>query len=400
MTATKGKSATSAGDRALRLLGGEVVEPPVCMQMYLGLYLAAPRKRAREQVYREILGQRQELELSYDEVLEAELEAWERAWALFRRPPAWLPMQISVSRAGAEGARVFADGERVLYEEARGGPVDLSAPHDPAHRDVWDRRTEQPGKLDPEELVPTFEAPDALIADQRDATRRALQRWGERHLLHTSIGTPYWACYSALGFAGMMETMRGDLALLLAIIERTLHNLLQRVKVVAASGLKCLFVEECLSSSDLISEADYLEFCHPFTRELLQAARDAGLRTVYYFCGGIEDRLEHLAALPADALAFEESKKGFVIDLGQVRGAVGPERPLLGNLDATVLRDGDAEAIRRAVGEQYRQAGPLLAMSCGSPVTLDTPPEKVDGLVEATAGCGLRTSDLRPRTTD
>ncbi len=82
-----GAADVAAGERALRFLGGEAVEPPVCMQMYLGLYLAAPRKRAREQVCRELLGQRQELELSYDEVLEAELEAWERAWAVFRRPP-------------------------------------------------------------------------------------------------------------------------------------------------------------------------------------------------------------------------------------------------------------------------------------------------------------------------
>jgi uroporphyrinogen-III decarboxylase len=162
------------------------------------------------------------------------------------------------------------------------------------------------------------------------------------------------------------------------------------VKVIAGSGIRCLFVEECLSSSDLISEADYLKFCYPFTRDLLQFAREAGLHIVYYFCGGIRGRLEHLAALPAHALAFEESKKGFLIDLGEVRRAVGPERPLLGNLAATLLRDGAAEQITRAVAEQYREAGPLLAMSCGSPVTLDTPPEKVDMLVEATGGAGIQ----------
>ena len=89
----------------------------------------------------------------------------------------------------------------------------------------------------------------------------------------------------------------------------------------------------------------------------------------------------------ADALAFEESKKGFVIDLREVRRVVGPARPLLGNLDVTLLRDGDAGTVRAAVTEQYRRAGPLLAMSCGSPVTLDTPPAKLDLLVEATETC-------------
>lgn len=45
------------------------------------------------------------------------------------------------------------------------------------------------------------------------------------------------------------------------------------------------------------------------------------------------------------------------------------------------LLGGEAE---RAVQEQWEAAGPLLATSCGSPLTLDTPAWKLDALVAAT----------------
>ena len=105
-----------------------------------------------------------------------------------------------------------------------------------------------------------------------------------------------------------------------------------------------------------------------------------GFRVVYYYCGSVEGRLEYLAHLPADALAFEESKKGFTIDLGRIREALGSDRLLFGNTDAVLLRDGSAAQIAAEVARQYAAAGPRFVVSQGSPATLDTPPEKLDVL--------------------
>ncbi|HUS80354.1 MAG TPA: uroporphyrinogen decarboxylase family protein, partial [Armatimonadota bacterium] len=314
----------------------------------------------------------------------AELDAWDRAWSLLRRPPAWMPLRPVYTPAG--GATIRRSGDRLLYQAAGRAVTDLTDPATSSDRDVWDRR--DAAGASPEELVPLWDVEDAAIEAQRRAAAPALQRWGGRYLLHASLGAPYWGCYSRLGFAGLMETMRTDRGLLGAMIERITHNAVQQVRLIAGSGARCLFIEECLSSSDLISEDDYLRFSYPAAERVLSAAREAGLRTVYYYCGGIEGRLGHLARLPADALAFEESKKGFAVDLARVREAVGPERPLLGNLDATLVRDLEGGGIARVVRGQFEAAGPLLATSCGSPLTLDTPPEKLDALVAATEALG------------
>ncbi len=371
--------------RAVDLLAGRSATPPVCMQTYLSLYLEPHRRRALAAVYRELLGGETERTLNFDERIEAELDAWERAWSVLERPPAWMPARWSPIAHG-QLTHIAERHGRIVAGIDDGDLVDVLDAPKGSTTDVWDRR-EEGRPLDPEALAPAWDARSAINAGATEYARRALARWGERFLVYGATGAPFWSAYSCLGFAGLMESVRTAPDLLAEIIARRAAVLRATVDVWAAAGVQCLFMEECFSSSDLISEADYLRFSLPAARDVLQYARDLGLRTVYYYCGGIDRRIEHIATLPADALAFEESKKGFAIDLREVRRIVGPGRPLLGNIDAMALRDGDEAAIRRLVHEQFANAGPLLAASCGSPLTLDTDPRKLDIMVEAAAGC-------------
>jgi len=379
--------------RALGLTEGRPADPPVCMQTYLGLYLEPHRRRALAGVYRELLGGAPERALSFDERLEAELDAWQRAWAIFEHPPAWMPTRWSPVSHGQITRIAVRDG-RIVAGIDGGDLVDVIDAPKGSTTDVWDRR-ETAGSLDPKALAPAWDARAAIESGAAELARRAVTRWGEDHLVYGATGAPFWSAYSCLGFAGLMETMRSDPGLLDEIIRRRLDTLRATLDVWAAARLECVFIEECLSSSDLISEADYLRFSLPAARDMLQHARELRLRTVYYYCGGIEGRIEHIATLPADVLAFEESKKGFELDLGAIRRELGPDRPLLGNIDAVLLRDADEASIRRAVGEQYEQAGPLLAASCGSPLPLDTEPGNLDIMVEAAQAYTSRRAALR-----
>lgn len=373
---------STPAQRALDFLGGQPATPPVCLQTYLSLYLEPHRRAGLVAVYRELLGGERERTLDFDERIEAELDAWDRAWSVLARPPAWMPARWSPVSRGQLTRIAERDG-RIVAGPDGGALVDVIDAPQGSTTDVWDRR--EPGRpLDPATLAPAGDAQAMIDGGAAEYARRAQARWGDRHLLCGAMGSPFWLAYSALGFAGLMESLRTEPELLGQIIGRRTEALCATAEVWAAAGLSCVFLEETLSSSDLISVADYLRFSWPTVRAVLQHARDLGLRTVYYYCGGIEGRVEHLARLPADALAFEESKKSFVIDLAEIRQVVGPERPLLGNIDAVLLRGAEPATIERAVREQWEAAGPLLATSCGSPLTLDTPAWKLDALVEST----------------
>jgi len=376
-------------ERLIEALEGGAPHPPAAAPVYLGLYLEPQRRQALAQVYAETAQGADRLRLSFDEEIQARVEAWARTVRLLRCPPAWLPTSLGPARASVHGCEVSLRGGSCLWTPPDGGrPMDLLAPYDDTIGDRW----EVPGEIPRvEDVLRELGSPtedDLLKAGHLEYPARVVERVGAQFVVAGALGTPYWHCYERLGFAGMMRALREHTDVMLAIMTVNLDRLITRARAYRRAGVTCMFVEECLSSADLISEKDYLRFAYPGTHDLLLALKDLGFYVVYYYCGAVEGRLPHLAGLPADALAFEESKKDFILDLGRIRAEVGPERLLFGNTAAVLLRDGTQQQIAEDMALQYAQAGPRYVAGIGSPATLDTPPQKLDMLMRAADGLG------------
>jgi hypothetical protein len=368
-------------------LSGAVAAPVPCAPLYLDLFYAGRKRLELAALYRERAAGADELTLTLELEAAAQAEAWRRAYGRLRRAPAWLPGRLGPARTEVDGTRmVFRPGQCLVYPPGAFEPSgDLLAPYDSMAPALWERETpfDTPQAVDA--LLP-LASPEDYLADDRALCARGLQeRVGAQTCPYLSTGSPYWACYSLFGFAGLMENQRRRPELILRAAERALHNRVVYAQAVRRAGFRVLFIEECLSGSDLISPQDYRRFVWPCLRDLLAECRGIGLQTVFYHCGGVEDRLELLANLPTDALAFEESKKGFVIDLARIRRETGPEKVLFGNTDVTLVRDGSPERIVAEVQRQYAEAGPRFVVSIGSPLTLDTAEEKIAALAEAAA---------------
>jgi uroporphyrinogen-III decarboxylase len=114
--------------------------------------------------------------------------------------------------------------------------------------------------------------------------------------------------------------------------------------------------------------------------------------SIYYYCGNPEGKWEHILTVGADALALEESKKGFLIEIDDVVTRVNGRCAVLGNLDAVgVLQDGTAEQLRAEIARQIkagRRNGSRFIMSVGSPVTPGTAVERVRLYCELTRDLG------------
>jgi uroporphyrinogen-III decarboxylase len=140
-----------------------------------------------------------------------------------------------------------------------------------------------------------------------------------------------------------------------------------------------VWIEDCLT--DMIHPRDFGALNVPYLRNLVDEIRAAGMRSIHYFCGNPAGKWDALLSTGADALALEESKKGFSIDIAEVSERVNGRCALLGNLDAIgVLQEGD-EAHLRAEVQRQCAAGVRnkrrFIMSTGSPVTPGTPVERV-----------------------
>ena len=370
-------------ERMLAVLSRQALDCIPVAPEYLALYLAPRRSQLVAAEYRKRLGSASEYSVSFEEHLEIGFQAFQEGYGIFEHLPDWMTAPTNLPPSNVEGAKVvLKDGE--LFWAAPGSDQLTPLERHSAARDVWDKSADLKAV---EKLLsaPIATAEERLQSDCYLLTQRALQTVGDTYLLHTSMGSPFWSCYSALGFAGLMKAVIETPDLLHRLQERSLRDNLESAKAVKQVGIETIFIEECLSSHDLISTQHYLDLVLPYTRRLLEGLRALGLKTVYYYCGDVLPRIPYLKELPFDALSVEESKKGFEIDMGAVRKAAGEDIVLVGNIDASLIRDATKEQIEAEVRRQVAAAGAHgnFIVGIGSPLTLDTEPEKLDFLVQA-----------------
>ena len=129
----------------------------------------------------------------------------------------------------------------------------------------------------------------------------------------------------------------------------------------------------------------YDEFVLPYDRELLKELRDLGLHTIFYVCGDVLPRLTRLVELAPTALAVEESKKGFEINLADVAKSIGNRMALFGNLDSTRIMHWSDTQMAAHIEQQRRDARPAAGfiVSMGSPFPLETPRERITAFIRA-----------------
>jgi len=372
-------------ERLLTALDGRRPAVQPVAPLYMTLYLAGPRHEARARRWRaqaEAAGGA--VEVTYASYLETELAVWWDGYRLFESLPDWLAVPVVSGPGAVEGCVVEVTPKGCFWRSPSGSGWRLDVPFTNMAPPVWE--TDE-GPRTVEEVADRMppRTPAAILASGAYSLVEALrEEVGETHALHWSVSAPYPAAYNQLGFSGLMIAMRERPDIVTAIAERSLANNVAHATAARNAGLDVVFLEEWACSGDLISPADYLRFAWPFERDLCSELRRLGFRSVFYFCGPLQDRLTKLRELEADALAFEESKKGWVIDIGEVRRQVGPERCLFGNLDAVKLRDLPAQPLRAEVWRQIEAGGPqALVTSNGSPVTLDTRPARVDIMMQA-----------------
>jgi hypothetical protein len=198
-------------------------------------------------------------------------------------------------------------------------------------------------------------------------------------LLYRHISSPLWSLYGLLGYEGMMVFLLQDRNLASYAGERILENTRQDIRMIAALGADAVWIEECLT--DQISPEIFAALNVPILRDCVKEIRDRELKSIYYYCGNPYDRLDAILDVGADALHFEESKKDFTVDVEDIVKRVQGRCVVFGNLDAiNVLPNAAEEALRSDIERQLAAGtmnGRRFVMSTGSPITPDTPVERV-----------------------
>jgi uroporphyrinogen decarboxylase-like protein len=233
-----------------------------------------------------------------------------------------------------------------------------------------------------DEALPIAEAetPETLAASGRDEKpKRMLDAFCDDKMPWTQISAPFDPLPFIWGYEGLMIALIESPDLVEYALGRSLRRSLRLLANWKAVGVELIWIEECMT--DQMSPEMYRRVNLPYLRRLTAAIRAEGLVGIYYYTGNPMDRLELLLASGADALALEESKKNFTIDIEDLAARVDGRMPLVGNLDAgRLLEIGPVDAIRDEIARQLdagrRNAGRFI-MGIGSPITPGTPLEHV-----------------------
>lgn len=207
--------------------------------------------------------------------------------------------------------------------------------------------------------------------------------------LYGHLTSPLWSLYNVMGYEFLMELLALDPDLALYAGRRALAGAVERIKLLAALGVDAVWIEECLT--DQVHPDLFRRVNLPLVRHCVETLHAHGLRSIYYYCGNPHDRLGAILDAGADAVHFEESKKGFSIDIVDILRTIGGRCVVFGNLDAVgCLRDGTDDQLRQEIGRQLdaaRSAGSRFVMSTGSPITPDTPTERVRRYADLVHAC-------------
>ena len=265
-----------------------------------------------------------------------------------------------------------------------------------------ERLAATPEEVDARVPIAVHDMPGAMAAGCGDLARAMLQQHGDLYPIR-HVASPLWSCYGLWGFEGMMTMIAERPDLVAYACQRFLECALQDVAWAAALGAAGIWIEECLT--DMISPAALRRLNLPYLRTLVEAIRAAGMKSIYYYCGNPAGKWDLLLDAKADALALEEGKKGFIIDIEDVVERVAGRCAVLGNLDAIhLLPHASDDELQAEIARQIaagRRNGSRFIMSIGSPVTPGTPVSRVRRYCDLAHSLGKRgvatiTAQTRP----
>ncbi len=293
----------------------------------------------------------------------------------------WFLLPEGASYAERAHVTIVAQGNQVYRFNRHTGETQRLAPPQVSG---WSGR--EIASVHPAQLPQTPEEVDAWIIDPHtgdygladgrgDLAQRILSDWGALRFPLGYVAGPLWTCYYMWGFEGMMTHLIDKPALVHYAAQRFAEYSITQIKMAARMGALGVWIEDCMM--DMISPQHYRTFNLPYLRQITDALHAAGMVGVHYFCGDPTGKWALLLDTGADALALEESKKGFAIDVADVVERVNGRMVVLGNLDSVgILEQADDATLRAEIARQIaagRRNHSRFIMSLGSPVTPDTP---------------------------
>ena len=171
------------------------------------------------------------------------------------------------------------------------------------------------------------------------------------------------------------------------LLERCYEEQLEWAKAYAMAGVNGYIISESYISPDLVNPGIYRKFMKDIHKDYFKEIDNMGLIPICMFWGDVNQILEDLTEVNIKALMVEESKKGFELDIKEIRGRIGDKVCVFGNLDSiSLLHNGTPGEVRDEVIAQVQGAKNNFIIANGSPITSGTHKANIKSLINTGKG--------------
>jgi hypothetical protein len=330
-------------ERMFKALMGETPDRVPAAPAYLSLFLADQERTGYIEQYRRRMRGRSRYPVNHREDTQFRARALCESYDLFKDRPDWMEIHQGASRAWAERTEIVSQDGLLYYEDRESGvrvpmgeaplpcgEAQLTAASR-SNGDVWDISDQLRDQDDVDARMPIVSADELLARGDYDLPQEIVARSGDRVFLSTILDTPFSDAYDLLGFQGLMLIQHDRPALFHHLLQRKLAQTQQVMRAWAAIGVHGVYVEEVLTGADIISPKSYDEFVFSYNQPYFRHLSSLGLLPIHYVCGDVVPRLDRIAQLDIAAVAIEESKKNFRVELGDVVDRVAGRAAIFGN---------------------------------------------------------------------
>lgn len=166
-------------------------------------------------------------------------------------------------------------------------------------------------------------------------------------------------------------------------LEKCYEEQLEWAKAFAEAGAHAFIISESYISPDLANPEIYRKFMKPVHARYFKEIKNYGLVPICMFWGDVLPLLDDYVQTNVMAIMFEESKKGFNLDIQKIRKKINNRICIFGNLDSNyLLREGSVREIKDEVIRQAEGARYNFIISNGSPVAPSTPEQNIRCLID------------------
>jgi hypothetical protein len=385
-------------ENMFKALLGKKLEVLPAAPGYLSLFLADLERTHYIEQYRQCMNGCSPHPVEHAEDTHFRAQALVQAYQAFKTAPDWIEVGTGASISWGCRTQIVLRRGNLCYEDKVSGvcvpmhsiPIPIGdevlSESIPSGQDVWDISGQITSREDVERQMPFMTTDQLLRSGEFDLPRQVVAEYGDQYFISTILDTPYSEMYDYLGFRGLLVTPRLNPEFFQSMLERRLDLSKEVMQAWAETGIHGVYVEEIFSGADAISPQSYDKFVFAYNLPYFQHMRTLGLLPIHYVCGDVIPRLERMVQYDIAAVAVEESKKKFRIEIDEVVERVAGRKAVFGNIDAVHFGiHATPEEMQAEVGRQAeigRHANGFI-VSTGSPFPLETDPRMIDSMISS-----------------